>query len=118
MNAILKSGLGPPPRILRRPAGRARTGLAHRTIDLCIALGERAVGWIEVEVDAGLRPLIEAIWLVRQLVNGSGISRGDEPGELAVEVTSEPGEPVGLMAEDGGTVEAITATGSEGHEPE
>ena len=60
MNAILKSGLGPPPRILRRPAGRARTGLARRTIDLRIALGERAAGWIEVEVDAGLRPRIEA----------------------------------------------------------
>ena len=99
MNAILESGFSPPPRILRRPAGRGGTGLARRTIRLRIALGERAAGWIEVEVDAGLRPRIEAsrrepepltrsggqtrlirpFGLVRQLVNGSGISRGAEP---------------------------------------
>ena len=60
MNAILESGFSPPPRIPRRPPGRARTALARRTIDLCIALGEWAVGWIEVEADAGLRPWIEA----------------------------------------------------------
>ena len=56
MNAILESGFNPPPRILRRPHGRSRTALPCRTIYLCIALGERAAGWIEVGVDAGLRP--------------------------------------------------------------
>ena len=56
MNAILESGFSPPPRIPRRPAGRGGTGLARLTIHLRIALGERAAGWIEVEVDAGLRP--------------------------------------------------------------
>ena len=60
MNAILESGFSPPPRILRRPHGRARTGLPCRTIDLCIALDERPAGCIEVGVDAGLRPQIEA----------------------------------------------------------
>ena len=56
MNAILESGFSPPPRILRRPHGRARTGLPCRTIYLCIALDERPAGCIEVEADAGLRP--------------------------------------------------------------
>ena len=37
---------------------------------------------------------------------------------LAVEVRREPGEPVGVMVEDAGTVEEITATGSAGHAPE
>ena len=69
MNAILESVFSPPPRILSRPAGRGGTGLARNTIFLriaqghfprSIALGERAAGWIEVEVDAGLRPQIEA----------------------------------------------------------
>ena len=69
MNEILESGLSQPPRILRLPAVRARTGLARSTIYLRIAqgrfprpiaLGERAVGWIEVEVDAWLRQQIEA----------------------------------------------------------
>ena len=69
MNEILDSGLGPLPRILRLPAGRARTGLARSTISLRIAqgrfprpisLGERTVAGIEVEMDAGLRQQIEA----------------------------------------------------------
>ena len=64
----IESGLNRPPRILRLPAVRARTGLARSTIYLRIAqgrfprpisLGERAVGWIEVEVDAWLRQQIE-----------------------------------------------------------
>ena len=37
---------------------------------------------------------------------------------LAVERTREPGEPVGVMLEDVGTVKETTATGSAGHEPE
>ena len=58
-----------PVRILRLPAVRARTGLARSTIYLRIAqgdfpkpvaLGERAVGWIEAEVDAWLRERIDA----------------------------------------------------------
>ncbi len=69
MNEILDSGLSQPPRILRLPAGRARRGLARSTISLRIAqgrfprpisLGEWAVGWIDVEMDAGLRQQIEA----------------------------------------------------------
>ena len=47
MNAILESGFSPPPRILRRPHGRARTGLPCRTIYLCIALDERPAGCID-----------------------------------------------------------------------
>ena len=137
MNAILESGFSPPPRILRRPAGRARTGLARSTIDLCIALGERAVGWIEVEVDAGLRPRIEAsrrepkpltrsggqTRLVRPLGWFGNLSTEAEFHEvrnrrLAVEVTWEAGETIGVMLEDGGAAEESSAVGSEGYEPE
>ena len=65
----IESGLNTPPRILRLPAVRARTGLARSTIYLAISqgrfpkpisLGPRAVGWIEAEVDAWLRRQIEA----------------------------------------------------------
>ena len=69
MKQILESGRKRPPRILRMPEVRARTGLGRSTIYLriaqgCfpkpIALGERAVGWIEAEVDAWLRQQIAA----------------------------------------------------------
>ena len=124
MHTILEPGFSPPPRILRRPAGRARTGLARRTVHLRIALGERAAGWIEVEVDAGLRPQIEAsrrepepltrsggqTRLIRPLGWFPNLSTEAEFHEarnrrLAVEVTWEPGEPIGVMLEDGGAVE-------------
>ena len=146
MHAILKSGLGPPPRILRLPADRARTGLARRTIDLCIApgrfprpgaLGGRAVDWIEVEVDAGLRPWIEAsrrepeprprsggqTRLVRPFGWFGNLSTEAEFHEarnrrLAVEVTWEPGETIGVMLEDGGAARESAAGRSEGYEPE
>ena len=145
MNAILESGLGPPPRIPRRPPGRARTGLARRTIDLCIApgrfprpiaLGERAVGWIEVEVDAGLRPWIEAsrrepeplprsggqTRLIRPFGGFGNLSTEAEFHEarnrrLAVEVTWEPGETIGVMLEDGGAARESAAAGSDRHKP-
>ena len=137
MNAILKSGFSPPRCILRRPAGRGGTGLARRTIRLRIALGERAAGWIEVEVDAGLRPQIEAsrqepetltrsggpARLIRPLGWFGNLSTEAEFHEarnrrLAVEVTWEPGETIGVMLEDGGAVEESSAVGSEGYEPE
>ncbi len=137
MNAILKSGFSPPPRILRRPSVRARTGLGHRTIRLRIDLGERAGGWIEVEVDAGLRPQIEAsrrepepmpraggqTRLIRPFGWFGNLSTEAEFHEarnrgLAVEVTWEPGETIGVMLEDGGAVEESSAAGSEGYEPE
>ena len=121
MNAILESGFSPPPRIPRRPAGRGGTGLARRTIRLPIALGERTVGWIEVEVDAGLRPRIEAsrrepepltrsggqTRLIRPFGGFGNLSTEAEFHEarnrgLAVEVTWEPGETIGVMLEDGG----------------
>ena len=127
MNAILKSGLGPPPRILTRPPVRARTGLARRTIDLCIApgrfprpiaLGERAGGWIEVEVDAGLRPLIRPFSWFGNLSTEAEFHEAMNPGGSRSKWTSEPGEPVGVMIEDGGAVGESAAAGSEGHEPE
>ena len=137
MNAILESGFSPPPRILRWPAGRGGTGLACRTVHLRIALGERAAGWIEVEVDAGLRPQIEAsrrepepltrsggqARLIRPLGWFPNLSTEAEFHEarnrgLAVEVTWEPGETIGVMLEDGGAAEESSAAGSEGYEPE
>ena len=115
----------------------ARTGLARRTIHLRIALGERAAGWIEVEVDAGLRPRIEAsrrepeplprsggqTRLIRPFGGFGNLSTEAEFHEarnrgLAVEVTWEPGEPIGVMLEDGGAAEESSAAGSEGYEPE
>ena len=132
MNAILESGFSPPPRILRLPAGRARTALARRTIHLRIALGERAAGWTEVEADAGLRPRIEAsrrepeplprsggqTRLIRPFGGFGNLSTEAEFHEarnrrLAVEVTWEPGETIGGMLEDGGA-----AADSDRHEPE
>ena len=137
MNAILESGLGPPPRIPRRPAGRARTALARSTIYLCIALGERAVGWIEVEVDAGLRPWIEAsrrgpepvtrsggqTRLIRPFGGFPSLSTEAEFHEarnrgIAVEVTWEPGEPIGVMLDDGGAARESTAADTDRHKPE
>lgn len=55
--------------ILRLPAVKARTGLSRSTIYLRIGegtfpapvkLGERAVGWIQAEVDAWVAQRIEA----------------------------------------------------------
>ena len=55
--------------ILRLPAVQARTGLSRSTIYLRIAedrfprpisLGERAVGWIESEIDEWLEQQIES----------------------------------------------------------
>ena len=137
MNAILKSGLGPPPRILRLPPGRGGPGLARRTIDLRIALGERAVGWTEVEADAGLRPRIEAsrrepeplprsggqTRLIRPFGGFGNLSTEAEFHEarnrrLAVEVTWEPGETIGVMLEDGGAARESAAPDSDRHKPE
>ena len=61
MNAILDSGIRPPPRILRLPPVRARTGLAPNTIFPRIAhgrfpglifLGERALASLTRELPA------------------------------------------------------------------
>ena len=57
----------PPIRILRLPEVQARTGLSRSTIYLRleqgrfprpVALGARAVGWIESEIDAWIRERI------------------------------------------------------------
>ena len=65
----IESGLNTPHRILRLPAVRVRTGRARSTTYPAItqgrppkpiSLGPQAVGWIEAEVDAGLRQQIEA----------------------------------------------------------
>ncbi len=57
------------PVILRRPQVEARTGLARSTIydrikagtfPAPISLGEKAVGWIESEIDAWLTARIQA----------------------------------------------------------
>ena len=69
MTKAHETDLEAPMRILRLPEVHARTGLARSTIYLAvsedrfpkpIALGERAVGWIEAEVDAWLREQIDA----------------------------------------------------------
>ena len=61
MHAILDSGISPPPRILRLPPVRARTGLARNTIfpriaqgrfPRPIALGERALVSLTRELPA------------------------------------------------------------------
>ena len=44
--------------------------------------------------------------------------RGAFNRRRAIERTPEPGEPIGVTAEDVGTVREIAAAGSEGHEPE
>jgi prophage regulatory protein len=55
--------------ILRLPAVKSRTGLSRSTIyqrmadgsfPKPISLGERAVGWVESEIEEWLRQLIEA----------------------------------------------------------
>lgn len=65
-------GVPTPIRILRRRDVEARTGLSRSTIYLRVAkghfpkpvrLGDRAVGWIEAEVDA---------WLTGQLTASRG----------------------------------------------
>ena len=69
MNEILKPGLNSPPRILRLPAVRRRTGLSRSGIYLAISqgrfpkpvsLGPRAVGWVESEITEWLNRQIEA----------------------------------------------------------
>ena len=69
MTEIFEPDVEAMPRILRLPEVRARTGLSRSTLYLRmtegrfpkpIALGERAVGWIEAEVDAWLRRQIAA----------------------------------------------------------
>ena len=44
--------------------------------------------------------------------------RGALDRRLALELTREPGERVGVMLEDGGAVEAVTVAGSDRNEPE
>ena len=62
-----ESATNPPIRILRLPEVLARTGLSRSTVYVRIeqgrfprpvALGGRAVGWIESEIDAWLRDRI------------------------------------------------------------
>ena len=69
MNEIVEPGLKAPPRILRLPAVRRRTGLSRSSIYLRISqgrfpkpisLGKRAVGWVESEVSEWLNQRIEA----------------------------------------------------------
>ena len=69
MTEIFDPGLEAAPRILRLPGVRARTGLSRSTIYLRISqgrfpkpisLGERAVGWVESEVNEWLNRQIEA----------------------------------------------------------
>lgn len=69
MNKIIESRSSGPPRILRLPAVRRRTGLSRSSIYLRISqgrfpkpisLGERSVGWVESEVNDWLTRMIEA----------------------------------------------------------
>lgn len=59
----------PAPRLLRRPDVRARTGLSDTRIDELESRGEfprrvrisaRAIGWVDVEIDAFVRARIAA----------------------------------------------------------
>ena len=68
MNAM-ESDMATPPRILRLPLVRERTGLSRSSIYLRISegrfprpvsLGERAVGWLESEITEWLKERIEA----------------------------------------------------------
>ena len=65
MNENIEFGLSVTPRILRLPAVRRRTGLSRSSIYLRISqgrfpkqisLGERAVGWVESEVNEWAEP--------------------------------------------------------------
>ena len=69
MNENIEPGLSVPPRILRLPSVRRRTGLSRSSIYLRISqgrfpkpisLGARAVGWLESEVTEWLNWQIEA----------------------------------------------------------
>lgn len=69
MNKIIEPVSSVPPRILRLPAVRRRTGLSRSSIYLRISqgrfpkpisLGERSVGWVESEVNDWLTRMIEA----------------------------------------------------------
>ncbi len=69
MNKNIEHGSSVSPRILRLPAVRRRTGLSRSSIYLRmsqgrfpkpISLGERAVGWVESEVNDWLNRMIEA----------------------------------------------------------
>jgi len=68
MKKIIEPGSSVSPRILRLPAVRRRTGLSRSSIYLRmsqgrfpkpISLGERAVGWVESEVNDWLNRMIE-----------------------------------------------------------
>lgn len=48
----------PPTRFLRLPDVIARTGLAEGRFPRPVSLGERAVGWVEAELDEWLRERI------------------------------------------------------------
>jgi prophage regulatory protein len=69
--------------ILRLPAVKSRTGLSRSTIYLHIAqgtfpapvsLGERAVGWIESEIDE---------WIARRIAERDDVSPMNEAGRIA-----------------------------------
>ena len=69
MTRAMDQGMDAPTRVLRLPRVQARTGLARSTIYVRVAegsfpkpvaLGARAVGWIESEVDAWIRQQIAA----------------------------------------------------------
>ena len=69
MTEMFEPDLEAAPRILRLPGVRARTGLSRSSIYLRISqgrfpkpvsLGERAVGWVESEVNEWLNRQIEA----------------------------------------------------------
>ncbi len=64
----LERQTNPPTRFLRLPEVRSRTGLSRSTIYMRlelgrfprpVSLGERAVGWIEAEVEAWIRERVE-----------------------------------------------------------
>jgi len=66
---VMESDMATPPRILRLPLVRERTGLSRSSIYLRISegrfprpvsLGERAVGWLESDITEWLNERIEA----------------------------------------------------------
>ncbi len=69
MSIGMDQGTDAPTRVLRLPRVQARTGLSRSTIYVRVAngsfpqpirLGDRAVGWLESEVDAWIREQIAA----------------------------------------------------------
>ena len=89
MTEIFEPDLDAAPRILRLPGVRARTGLSRSSIYLrisqgcfpkSISLGERAVGWVESEVNEWLNRQIGArsfeplsTALTREVFSGFGL---------------------------------------------